>query len=297
MKALFLTTQTFDCFNHVQAWNSAFPRCEHVTFDHGGIRNDWQLVEAAEKSKPDIIFYIGACNAPGCPKPSGFRELRSIAPLVNVVSDAADTPWHPFLRNYHMQGCFDLQVGIDGVEVTNLDMVTLTPVDPAPFLPHGERTIRYGFSGHYGKHSERGHIIRSLQDFGNLTVREGGTRYEEHARFMRNCLIVVNVSYTGSGLSHHIKGRVLEAGWAGCALMESEGSPIADWFPEGAWIPYENPRHAAALMNELTDRQIEDAAHALSETVRERYTAEKIYGQMIAGAQRRVDPPQPIAAA
>lgn len=294
MKALFLTTETRDCFNHVRAW--PFSKPEHVTFNHMGIRNDWLLVQAAERVKPDIIFYIGAALARGNPKPDAFRQLRSVAPLVNIVSDAADTPWHPVLRSYQRHGCFDLQVGIDGADAPALDMVTLTPVDPRPFRG-GTKTIRCGFSGHYGKNSERGHVIRSLQDFGGLTVREGGTGYEEHARFMRSCRVVVNVSLTGSGLSHHVKGRVLEAGWAGCALMESEGSPIGNWFPEGAWIPYESPRHAASLIHSLTDRQIEDAAHALSETVRERYTAEKIYGQMIEGAKRSVDSPVAVPAA
>jgi len=292
VKALFLTTGTADCMNHVRAWDSAYPKAEHVTFNPGGIRNDWQLVEAAERVKPDIIFYIGAAVAPGNPKPPVFRQLRAIAPSVNIVSDAADTPWHPTLRMYRRHGCFDLQVSIDGADrAPEVDVVTLTPIDATAFNGESERNIRCGFSGGYGKHSERGHIIRCMDDFGGLTLRKPGGSYESHVAFLKRCWMTVNVSYTGSGLSHHIKGRVLEAGWAGCALLESEGSPIGDWFPEGCWIPYDGPRHALSLVQSLTDAEIDDAAQKLAAAVRYRYTARMIYGAMIEGAKRSVDTP------
>jgi len=45
LKALFLTTKSADCANHVQAWNSAFDKAIVHTHDPTGIRNDWQLLE------------------------------------------------------------------------------------------------------------------------------------------------------------------------------------------------------------------------------------------------------------
>ena len=47
MKALFITTPTPDCMNHVRAWRT-FAECEHWIFDaHQGVRNDRQTVTLA----------------------------------------------------------------------------------------------------------------------------------------------------------------------------------------------------------------------------------------------------------
>ena len=291
MKALFLTTKTRDCSNHVRAWESFAGHVAHVTYDHMGVRNDWQLVAAAEQARPDIIFHIGACQAPGNPKPAAFRQIRAIAPFVNIVSDAADTPWHPVLRIYRNERCFDLQVSIDGAKPEGIGLATLTPIDPAPFQVECERDIRCGFSGSPGRWNERSQIVRSLVDFGGLTLRDKPGSYEDHARFMRRCKLALNVSLTGSGLTHHIKGRVLEAGFAGCALLEPEGSPIGEWFPEGCWVSYRDAPDAARLIRELTDKEISASASALAREVRARYAADQIYGRMIEGVDRTVARP------
>lgn len=291
MKALFLTTKTHDCFNHVRAWESFAGHVAHVTYDHMAIRNDWQLVAAAETAQPDIIFHIGACQAPGNPKPAALRQIRAIAPFVNIVSDAADTPWHPVLRRYRSEGCFDLQVSIDGAQPDGIDLATLTPIDPVPFQVGCDRDIRCGFSGSPGRWNDRSQIVRSLVDFGGLTVRDKPGSYEDHARFMRRCKLALNVSLTGSGLTHHVKGRVLEAGFAGCALLEPEGSSIGEWFPGNCWFSYRDPPDAARVIRESTDEEISRAADALACEVRSRYTAEQIYGQMIASVDRTVARP------
>jgi len=296
MKALFISTGSRDCLNHARAWESAFGPAEHVTFNLHGICNDWQLVEAVEKMRPDITLYIGAAKAPGLPRHPALRQMRAVAPLVNIVSDAADGPWWPMIGMYRTKGCFDLQVSIDGANNSPVDLVTLTPVDGRPFEGEQKRDIRCGFSGNIGRWNERSEVVRSLEWFGGLTLREGGKGYEDHVDFMKRCRIILNISFTGTGHAHHIKGRVLEAGWAGCALLESEGSPIAEWFPEGCWIPYDGPRHAKYLLDTLTDDEIDTAAANLAKAVRENYTAAQIYGRIIEGARRSVVPPLKTAA-
>ena len=283
MKAMFVTTETCDTTNHVRAFESAFGEVEHYRFDHTGIRNDWKIIETAERVRPQAIFYIGANCAPGIPKPDTLKALRNIAPTVNLCSDAADSPWHSVLAFYRCNGCFDLQVSIDGAKDV-VDLSTLTPVDSRPFdAINVERDIRSGFSGTVGRWNSRSEMVLALKWFGGLTVRdrEGDGTYEDHVRFLKRCKILLNISITGSGRLHHIKGRVLEAGWAGCALLESDGSPINDWFPSDCYFLYRNPKEASDIIESISDEEILRAAKRLSEEVRKRFRPEQIYGEML----------------
>lgn len=286
MRALFYTTHTSDCANHVAAWNSFSIRpAEHLTYMHTGIRNDWRLVEAVRKFEPEVVFCIGAFQGPGEPKDDTLRTVRSLAPLVNLCSDAADKPWHRVLELNRQRGLFDLQVSIDGAKEAPVDLATLTPVSPRAFhrLPPPLRDIRCGFSGTVGRWNARSEIVKALDWFGGLTVRrrDKGGDYSDHADFMLRCKMLLNVSCTGSGNAHHIKGRVIEAGLAGCALLESEGSPIAEWFPPDCYLIYKDPREAAAMIAELSDQTIAKMASRLSEEVKSRYRPAQIYGEIL----------------
>jgi len=284
MKALFVTTDTADCFNHVAAWDSFNEPCRHVTYSVKGICNDWQVEQAAVEYGPDVIFYIGAQDGRGNPRPDTFRRIRELAPVINLCSDAQDKPWHNTLAHYAKKQCFDLQVSIDGAEGAPVDLSTLTPVDPMPFSGDVERDIRCGFSGSLGRWNARSEIVRALVWFDHVTLRNrtgGAESYQSHASFMKRCRMIVNVSNTGTGLDHHIKGRVLEAGWAGCCLLESEGSPIANWFPEDCFFIYRDPPHAAGMIETLSDEVIDRTAYRLAEEVRANYRPEQIYGKML----------------
>lgn len=283
MRAIFLTTNTNEVLGHVRAWESAFGPVKHVTFNHQGIRNDHLLIDAAAAEKPEVIFYIGAVKGTGNPRAETYRELRTIAPLVNLCSDAADKPWHGVLAAYANHKCFDLQVSLDGGRPTAIDISMLTPVDPRPYEGLGpERDIRCGFSGGVGHHNQRAEIVRALECPGGLTVRERSqSNYEDHVLFIRRCRMILNTSFTGTGQAHHIKGRVLEAGWAGCALLESEGSPICNWFPPDCYLIYRDPKEAAEMIRDLDDETIERTAKRLAEEVRARYTAKTIYGEIL----------------
>ncbi len=283
MKGLFLTTKTSDCLGHVRAWESAFGPAEHVTFNHEGIRNDQVIIDAVRAAKPDVIFYIGAMNGSGTPRPETYLELRLIAPMVNFCSDSADMPWHPVLEAYARMKCFDLQVGIDGPAASPVDYATLTPVDTRQFDIEVEKDIRFGFSGSVGNWNGRSEIVKSLMWFGGLEVRhrQSGDTYPDHVRFMKRCRIIFNVSMTGSGHRNHIKGRVLEAGWAGCALLESEGSPIGNWFPSDCYMIYRDPKEAADIARDIDDATIDRYARRLSEEVRARYHPKIIYTEIL----------------
>lgn len=283
MKALFYTTKTVDCFNHVRAWNSVYPTAHHVAFDHRGIRNDWQLLQAIEEHKPDVVFYIGANEAVGNPKLGTFQVARKSTRLINVCSDAGDLPWHKMLGIYRNKGCFDLQVSIDGANNAPVDLATLTPIDPKPFQGETVKDIRCGFSGTVGRWNPRSEIVLALSWFGGLTVRDRlkVDGYDNHVEFLKRCRMILNISNTGSGFAHHIKGRVLEAGWARCALLESEGSPIGEWFPSDCYVTYRSPKEAAEIIGALSDSEIDRLAGRLHHEVRTRFRPEMIYDDML----------------
>ena len=126
--------------------------------------------------------------------------------------------------------------------------------------------------------------VRTVNILGSsLTVRHRAKvdGYDVHAAFLGRCRLALNFSATGSGERDHIKGRVLEAGWAGCALLEPVGSPFARWFPPDACIRYGDAHEASRLINTLDGEHIERAATLLTETLNERYRPEMIYGEIL----------------
>lgn len=308
MRAFFITTPTGDCTELVAAWNSVFPRADHMVFQTRGIDNGGVMLRRARETRPDIAFYIGPNVGRGAPKPATLKAMRDICPFVNLCCDATDSPWHGPLKYYRAEGCFDLQVSLDGAIDAPVDHATLTPVRVGPFEApvgrvdisagngiarrrRGDRDIHFGFSGNTtGKRRE---IIAALRLFGGLTCKPHGLSYEEHAAFMTRCRMILNVSYTGSGERHHMKGRVLEAGWARACLLEHADSPIGHWFPKDCYVAYRSAKEAAEIARDITDGIIEKTAARLAEEVRARFTPRQIYTEIL----ERVGHTQPVAAA
>lgn len=299
MKVLFITTFTVDCDNHVRAWRSFAPT-EHLRMRHCGIGIDGDVVRAVREAGPELVFYISANQGPYALKMRALADIRGIARSVNLCSDAADRPWHSVLAHYDKHDCFDLQVSLDGGRHRAIGLSTLTPVDPAPYEgPGPDRDIRCGFSGSVGRWNPRSEIVNALEWFGGLTVRaraaQGG--YEDHVHFLRRCRMLLNASWTGSGQAHHIKGRVVEAGWAGCALLESEGSPIGDWFPDDCYFLWRDARQAAEIIADASDADIDGRAARLAAEVRARFHPATVYGEMLKRIGYCVDSAEPRPAA
>jgi hypothetical protein len=281
MKALFITTQTNDTHNHIDAWDSVSDtKAMRVQFNYNyGVGTDAYILNKAKAAgEVDVIFYIGANRGGGLPSFEALRELRKIAPLINIISDAADPPWHRPIKRYREEECFDLQVGIDGDPKSPVDHVTLTPVDGRIFdSVEVERDIHCGFSGNVG--GKRGRVLAAVGS--RCFVRLRGDDYLDHVGFIKRCQMVLNVAYTGSGHRFHVKGRVTEAGYAGAALLEPIVSPTKHWFPKIAYIGYRSTEHLIELIETLRDETIATCAQFFSEIVREKYNAAAIYGGML----------------
>lgn len=309
MKALFVTSATTDVDSLVRAWDCwQDVQSERVMFPHMGPPMNDEILTRSRKIAPDIIFYIGGAQGDGNPDVKTLCELRKLAPFINLCCDAGDGPWHPLLRRYRAAECFDLQVSLDGILSAPVDLVTITPVDPRPWerskalRSKWHRPIRCGFSGgvstvitpetrrtrdtfkaRFQPPITRDRVIHRLEADNLIVVgrRVKGRSYSDHVGLVTSCKMILNTSASGTGHVHQIKGRVLESGWAGCALLEPVLSPISEWMPEGSYFSYRDVIQARELINDLTDEQIAISANLLSRYVRANYHPRQIYGKIL----------------
>lgn len=304
MRAAWITTATNDVDNVVSAWDSWNEPSSKVTFDHMLPTDDAQIVRDVQALNPEIVFYIGSVSTIGMPAHDCLRALREIAPSIHICFDAVDEPWHPLLHEYRKRECFDLQVAIDGVRGTPVDLVTVAPVDPTLYeLPDIERTIRCGCSGNIGLQpymknignppaigtDPRGKILAPLMNAGLIKFRQreitGSASYAAHVEFMKSCRMIINTSFSGSQVRHHLKQRVLESAFAGCALLESEGSPIASWWPEGSFFTYRDGADAKRLIETLPDDEIAASADLRRDYAQKYYRPRQVFGAMLSMAR------------
>jgi len=226
-------------------------------------------------------FGIGGCDGnttTGFPTVGTFRKLRQIASIVNLIPDAGDfgSPWPAQIERYRVEECFDLHVGLDGCLNSPVDHVTVTPVNCRPFETTVEKDIRCGFSGGIG--GRRDSVLEALGSRCEIRIRDSiFGDYYDHVHFLQRCHIILNTAWTGSGQYYHVKGRVLEAGWARSALLEQIYSPIRDWFPSDSYFSYADTDEAIRIIETTSDDDIEERAMRLARAVRENYHPREIY--------------------
>lgn len=248
--------------------------CRSITWDDKAARYE-TVVEFAQGYQPDFIVYIGAVEAllsNLLPRPDFFHKLKHIAPISHICFDASDTPWWPLLELYHRESCFSVQVSIDGSKKTPLaehsdGLIKLAPVDPRLFspLPWQDRTVRLGMGGGWGHPgSSRAIIMETLTQQSGLIWFNGwqtNKTIQEYCDFLCNCKIAFCCPMNASGNIDHVKARVVEAGFAGCCLLERSGSPTEDWFrPDIDYLAYENPEDVVEIMNTLDDAAVQRMA-------------------------------------
>jgi hypothetical protein len=164
-----------------------------------------------------------------------------------------------------------VQVAIDGgkspIDEFRNGLTLLTPIDPSVFLPFPweQRRPNAVMCGGMG-HGERGAVMNHLIHRGLLDWHPGPARpYKEFASTMAMHRIALNHPMTGTGERMHVKGRVIEAGLAGCCLLEKAGSPVARWFTPGLhYLAYTDPEDAARMVRDTpsaTARKMADTFH------------------------------------
>ena len=247
MRAVVLVTYT-DCENKWRSLQAAGHDVHVIQYDNRGHDRHHELIGEIEREKPDFVVFIGAVEIyHGKPVPVSdvLCRIRKIAPFVHMCNDAGDPPWWPMLEEYHARECFDVQVNIDGALETPIanfaeGMTLLTPIDTRVFHPRpwAERKATACLVGGHG-HGARGAAIDELRRRGVLEFYEGKAEtrpYAEMADIMCHHKYVFCHPMTGSGQRTHVKGRVVECGFAGAALIELGDSPTSSWFRGGEFF-------------------------------------------------------------
>ena len=310
MKAFFITTETNETPKYPESLACINGNeVKHYIFHHRGDRRNVEhlpqpaldriIFETAVKFSPDVIVYLGSCGG-NIPTANVFTRLNAeIAPTVLMCSDAADeaSPWWPLLREYDKRNCFSVVVGIDGNrnwEFSDRHITLLTPIDPArypaPPIPHIDRSIVFGFAGNMGsdrtmkagKVVGRRPLINEMMTFG-LQCRQRDDTFDKtkpHSKSYQDCCdymaqtrIMPNFCETGSYERTHVKGRVVEAGLAGCMLLEQTNSPANHWFELGTdYLEFETVADVRKMVEHYRDRP--DETQAFGDRLRAKMMAE-----------------------
>lgn len=217
---------------------------------------DAEMIRAAEEFKPDIQIFTSAWEGLFCPENPTLAKLNSIAPMIHMLHDGSDSPWWEQLQQFEKDKCFDIQCNIDGgqnwpggkewlqTQTAVKGITLLTPVDPRPygddFISHAQRMYPLGYAGNSGG-SIRSYVVQVVaRAIPALVVHqrlETPDTYAQYAGMLKACRIVINVPFSGSNTAKHVKGRVVETGYAGACLMEWDNPATRGWF---------RPRHEYA---------------------------------------------------
>lgn len=284
MKSLVLSTSSNETTKYSDGLRDlGYGEVRLMAYDQLG-HSEQLLYAKAKEYAPDLIVYIGTRWGQQPSIAAISRMNEKIAPMVHLCSDAADIPWHDLLRDYHTAGAFSLQVAIDGSHKwpnSQTQMTALTPVDaknfPA-FRPHVERGTLAGYAGNPGSGpgSRRTAVLSELLEARLIDLRIRSNlpfTYESYCDYLSGVRISLNIAYTGTEATTHVKGRVLESGLAGCTLLETHGSPTSYWFRPGLdYLEYKDAEHAANIIRMLAHEPA--ATEAMGRSLMDRVTRE-----------------------
>jgi hypothetical protein len=228
------------------------------------VRTDDDLLTQVDVWKPDVVIYISAWEGLFVLEHETLGAINQKAPVVHMCFDGADNPWWPQMKVFEEKGLFSLTLNIDGSHVwpggkewgltpysgeaqwrIKNGLTLLTPLDPrffnSPDNPFMQRPYGIAYAGNHGgwlrdwlfqKMSNKGYATRVRDDVMGS--------YGFYCRFLQQCKAVVSVPFTGSTTTYHVKGRVLEAGYAGACLMEWRNEATRAWFtPRHMFWEYE----------------------------------------------------------
>lgn len=280
MKILCVRTSSMQCEPHIAGMYEAF---DDVTVIQYGEEFNW--------ADYDDIICIGAIDKPvieGC---------------IYYCCEASNPDWWPKLDN--IKNHVKIIVNVDGNDAYKDAYTTLAIYgqansfcgtgnhDPAAHF-FDSRPIPVGFCGGYDPHGTtmRSRLLRHFDPqkvrigpyplFVNYPFIELPNTYHLYAGFLMNTKFVINSSGSSGDKSNHVKGRVLEAGLAGCCLLEDSKSPIDKWFSDDCYFKYNEPWDCEMIIRELLDNpEAKKRAKNLAKEVREKYNPKKLWKEIL----------------
>jgi hypothetical protein len=299
MKAIVFTTGTPNTPPFIRSVSAAgIGVARVVQYDVAGV--DVAAIAEEHRGQVDFAVYIGALreyhNEHVPLTPVLVRANRAV-PMVFFCCDACDPPWWPRIEEYRREGAFSAYLTIDGCRNTPLakyGLVELTPIDPAYFpeppVPWNARRHSCGFSGGGGHREQMIKVMEDEAGLSWLTKGSGHVPYELMCAFYAQCSSVINFPRTGSAVTCHVKGRVLEGALAGAVVMDAADSPTSDWFEPGVdYLTYDNVNHAVSLVRELRQGAANGQHYAamaarMRVKVLERHSPRAFWGRVLAAA-------------
>ena len=265
---------------------------------------DAQLLKCATDLKPDCILYISAWEGDFVPALETLGQLNSIAPLVHFCFDGSDPPWWPQLQRFEELGIFALTVNIDGGQewpglghggFTLKNAVTLlTPIFPPMFgsvtIPFMRRPFDVGYAGNRGGWL-RNRLVEKLATKPWFAFRQrddNANSYHVYCDFLKHCRVSISVPFTGSEATAHVKGRVIESGYAGACLLEWKNAATAAWFtPRFEYFEYESIDECVEMAEWLAGHpnMCADAAKAFHYRVTTEHSPEIFWGKVFSAVR------------
>lgn len=276
MRAVFLTTSSPSCVQIWKSLESAGHQVDAALVVEGADQR--QVIETVRAINPDFAVFIGSAHEHVLALET-LAEIAGIAPFIHLCCDGGDPPWHRHLTEY--DGIFRLQVNMDGCDAPGC-MPSLQLMDDRDFspLPWEARDIRFGMSGGLG-HGRRAAFITALQQRCGLQLFRGNAPYAEAARIMCRIKVMFNHGMTGSGTADQCKCRIIEAGYAGCALFENIETPLDPWLTPGIeYFPYQTVEDVERLL-QLPDDVLQASARALHVRVMHDYAPRPAWDRII----------------
>lgn len=273
MQVLLFVTHTADCQKFGYSLQAIGHETTSVVYDDRPHSEQVEFVRQARARAPGAIVYLGAIEKyHGRPvlQPNILKQLRDVAPTIHICGDGSDWPWWEWLALYEKKGCFSAQVNIDGALNCPLShyktgLVMLTPTDPRFFGPWpawAERSTWLGTVGGKG-HTRRTDFLEMMKALcGMEWPQPEEYSYAEMAKFLMGCRLVANSSMNGTGDIDHVKGRLIEAAWAGAAVLEFDNPVSRHWFKPDELVWYRDGNDAMAKVKWARQNDAEVAAIA-----------------------------------
>lgn len=249
---------------------------------------DHQIFKIINTYKPDVVVYAGPAEGKCRPQTDTLLWIKDRAKTIAFICDGGCQGWHSIIKEYAEKNVFDLMV--NGDSNTNWphrpqDLTCHGLVDPSYYSKPAKKDIKFGAIMGLGS-KRRQDETKWLTENAGLVLGERSEKwgdYQKYADFMLRTKVTINFPEGGGdGSFYQLKYRVMEAGFAHCALFERRNpitssllSPVDDYFE------YEMVEEIPGMFTLYDEEELERRAANLHKKVTERFRPEPVWQEML----------------